>query len=201
MDAATRERVFEPFFSTDGSPVGTASLGLASVYGIVKQSGGEISVESEPGRGTTFVVHLPAVAAKGGEGRAAQAPEPENGNATILLVEDQEMVREMTRAVLDQEGYRVLVATDGREAVRVSQDFAAAIDLVITDMVMPGLSGRETAEQLRATRPGTRVIFVSGYTADVLGEPDALGPGTRFLQKPFRPDQLTAAVRDALRER
>ena len=201
MDPASRERVFEPFFSADNSAVGKTGLGLASVYGIVKQSGGEITVESEPGRGTAFVVRLPRVAGREAERGPAQTPEGSDGNGTILLVEDQEMVREMTRAVLDQEGYHVLVAADGREAVRVSQGFAGEIDLVITDVVMPGLSGRETAEQLRTARPGARVIFVSGYTADALGGRDALEPGTRFLQKPFRPDELTAAVRDALGER
>ena len=104
----------------------------------------------------------------------------------------------MTRSVLDDEGYEVLVARDGDEALRVSEGFSGTIDLMITDVVMPGLSGPETANLVRAARPDTRVIFVSGYTADALGEQSALGPGTRFLQKPFKPDVLTAAVRDVL---
>jgi PAS domain S-box-containing protein len=197
MDAAAREHVFEPFFGEKAGPGDAVGLGLASVYGIVKQSGGEIRVESEPGRGSVFVVRLPRVPAVPPKG-AAPSPGGATAGRTILLVDDQEMVREMTRSVLDEEGYQVLVAGDGDEALRVSEGFAGPIDLMITDVVMPGPSGPETANRVRAGRPNTRVIFVSGYTADALGDQNALGPGTRFLQKPFKPDDLTAAVRAVL---
>ncbi|HEY6553020.1 MAG TPA: response regulator, partial [Vicinamibacteria bacterium] len=198
LDAAARERVFEPFFGPEGGAGKVAGLGLASAYGIVTQSGGEIRVESEPGRGSVFVVRFPRVAsvAKAGADRS-----PAAGGAsgqTILLVDDQEMVREMTRAVLDQEGYDVVVAASGEEALRLCESSPGAIDLVIADVVMPGLSGPETIARIRVSRPGTRVIFVSGYTADALGDRNPLGPGTRFLQKPFKPDDLTDAVRTAL---
>jgi PAS domain S-box-containing protein len=198
LDAAAREHVFEPFFGQKAGPGEAAGLGLASVYGIVKQSGGEIRVESEPGRGSVFVVRLPRVPAVA-PADTGPSPAPVTSGRTILLVDDQEMVREMTRSVLDEEGYQVLVAGDGDEALRVSEGFSGAIDLMITDVVMPGLSGPETAQRVRAGRPDTRVIFVSGYTADALGDESALGPRTRFLQKPFKPDDLTAAVRAALR--
>jgi nitrogen-specific signal transduction histidine kinase/CheY-like chemotaxis protein len=198
LDAAARERVFEPFFGPEGGPGKVAGLGLASAYGIVTQSGGEIRVESEPGRGSVFVVRFPRVASVA---KASAGQSPAAGGAsghTILLVDDQEMVREMTRAVLDQEGYDVMVAASGEEAVRVCESFTGTIDLVIADVVMPGLSGPETIARVRASRPGTRVIFVSGYTADALGDRHPLGSGTRFLQKPFKPDDLTDAVRTAL---
>jgi CheY-like chemotaxis protein/anti-sigma regulatory factor (Ser/Thr protein kinase) len=198
LDAAGREHVFEPFF-VQGGPGEVAGLGLASVYGIVKQSGGEIRVESEPGRGSIFVVRLPRVPA-GATPSARPSPGASASGQTILLVDDQEMVREMTRSVLDEGGFQVLVAADGGEALRISQTFPGAIDLLITDVVMPGLSGPETAERIRAGRPDTRVIFVSGYTADALGDRGALGPRTRFLQKPFKPDELTATVRAILGE-
>jgi len=196
LDPVAREHVFEPFFSHRAGPGEVAGLGLASVYGIVKQSGGEILVESEPGRGSAFLIRLPRVPAEA----AARATSPATRLAgrTILLVDDQEMVRDMTKSVLDQAGYDVLVAGSGDEAIEVSEAFSGAIDLVITDVVMPGLSGRETAERLRARRPDTRVIFVSGYTADALSDRDALRPGTRFLQKPFKPGDLTATVRSVL---
>jgi PAS domain S-box-containing protein len=199
LDAAARERVFEPSFGRNGGPGEVASLGLASVYGIVKQSGGEILIESEPGRGSVFVIKLPRVSPIPAAG---PGPNPAGGRPgrTILLVDDQEMVREMTRSVLDEAGYEVLIAADGEEALRVSERFSGAIDLVITDVIMPGLSGPETVKRVRAGRPGTRVIFISGYTADALGDRSALGAGTRFLQKPFKPDDLTAAVRGVLGE-
>jgi CheY-like chemotaxis protein len=145
-----------------------------------------------------FVVRFPRVASVA---KASAGQSPAAGGAsghTILLVDDQEMVREMTRAVLDQEGYDVMVAASGEEAVRVCESFTGTIDLVIADVVMPGLSGPETIARVRASRPGTRVIFVSGYTADALGDRHPLGSGTRFLQKPFKPDDLTDAVRTAL---
>jgi nitrogen-specific signal transduction histidine kinase/CheY-like chemotaxis protein len=198
LDAAARERVFEPFFGPEGGPGKVAGLGLASAYGIVTQSGGEIRVESEPGRGSVFVVRFPRVASVAKAG-AEQSPAAEGASGhTILLVDDEDLVREMTRAVLDEEGYDVLVAASGEEALRVSEGFSGTIDLVIADVVMPGLSGPETIARVRASRPGARVIFVSGYTADALGDRNPLGPGTRFLQKPFKPHDLTDAVRTAL---
>jgi CheY-like chemotaxis protein len=197
LDPVAREHVFEPFFSDKSGPGELGSLGLSSVYGIVKQSGGEILVESEPGQGSVFVVRLPRVPAAEAKGSGPRSS-PGPVGRTILLVDDEEMVREMTCSLLDQEGYEVLVAADGEEALRVSEGFSGVIDLVITDVVMPGLNGPETADRIRAVRPHSRVIFVSGYTADALGDRRVLGPGTRFLQKPFKPDDLTQAVRAVL---
>jgi PAS domain S-box-containing protein len=197
LDPVAQEHVFEPFFSARSGPGEVAGLGLASVYGIVKQSGGEILVESEPGRGSLFVVRLPRVPPAAAIG-AGPRPAGDAPGRTILLVDDQDMVRELTHSVLNQEGYHVLVAASGDEALQVSEGFSGAIDLVITDVVMPGLSGPETADRIRKARPDARVIFVSGFTADALGDRSVLGRGTRFLQKPFKPDDLTAAVRAVL---
>jgi CheY-like chemotaxis protein len=198
IDESARERVFDPFFRGEGAPAGAGGLSLAAVHGIVKQSGGEIGVESTPGQGATFVVRLPREAGAETAAAVPEAPAAAAGGRTILLVDDEEIVREMTRAVLDQEGHTVLLAGGGEEAVRVAEGFSGVIDLLVTDVIMPGLSGRDTAARIRAARPGTPVIYVSGYTADVLGEGEALGPGTRFLQKPFPPAALVAAVREAL---
>jgi len=198
MDATTRAHIFEPFFTTKERGKGTG-LGLSTVYGIVQQSEGYVSLESEPGRGTTFKVYLPRIdsrveAAAAGAVRAA----PQGGAETILVVEDQEPVRRLTRKILETKGYAVLAAADGPEALRVAQHHAGAIHVLVTDVVMPGMSGREVGRRLSAERPGMRVLYLSGHADDSIVRHGVLEPGLAFLQKPFTPDTLARRVRDLL---
>jgi PAS domain S-box-containing protein len=197
MTAQVRARLFEPFFTTKEPGKGTG-LGLATVYGIVKQSGGHIEVDSTPGRGTTFRIYLPRVDGPEpgpGGSPAVQAP---RGNETVLLVEDEEEVRVLARLVLRAGGYQVLEARDGEEALAVCQAHAGAVDLVVTDVIMPRLGGPELAARLRTLRPGARVLYMSGYTDDALGRQQLLGPDAPFLQKPFTVASLAAKVRAVL---
>jgi CheY-like chemotaxis protein len=198
MDAATLARIFEPFFTTKGPGRGTG-LGLAMVYGFVKQSGGHIEAESEVGRGTTFKVYLPRTDETAPSGRPAQdfgvLP---GGSETLLLVEDQDAVRAFARHVLLTAGYTVLEARDGEEALRVARQCQGPIHLLVTDVVMPGMSGPQLAEMLARDRPGLRALFVSGYADEALtrcGVPEA---GPAFLQKPFNPVRLARKVRKVL---
>jgi two-component system cell cycle sensor histidine kinase/response regulator CckA len=201
MDAATKARMFEPFFTTKGIGKGTG-LGLATVYGIVKQSGGYIAVASEPGRGTTFRIYLPAVAeaapsASAGAGGADAMP---NGSGTILLVEDEAAVRALARRVLEQSGYTVLEAADGLEGARVAEEFGGDIDLLLTDVVMPNLGGRGLVERLRSTRPRMAVLFISGYPDGEVERGGLTSAGAAYLEKPFSPRLLRETVRQALEE-
>ena len=195
MDLKVQARVFEPFFTTKEKGKGTG-LGLATVYGIVKQSEGYISVESAPGQGTTFRIYLPRV-----EAPAAAAPAPSEkpasttGSETILLVEDEESVRRLARAFLENRGYQVLEARDGAHAVEICQNRGQRIHLMVTDVVMPKMSGRELAQRVASLRPEMRVLFVSGYTGDSLTLP---GPHVAFLEKPFGPSDLIKKVREML---
>jgi two-component system cell cycle sensor histidine kinase/response regulator CckA len=198
MDAETQAHLFEPFFTTKGVGEGTG-LGLATVYGIVKQSGGHITAYSEPGRGATIKIYLPRVDAAS-ELREA---EPEavvlrRGSETVLLVEDDEAVRELTREVLEMQGYSVLAVADAAEAPRVVEGASGPIHLLVTDVVMPRLSGRELTERLRSLRPGLRVLYISGYADTAIVHHGVLDPGTPFLQKPFTPDALLRSVRKVL---
>jgi two-component system, cell cycle sensor histidine kinase and response regulator CckA len=198
MDDHTREHCFDPFFTTKDRGKGTG-LGLATVYGIVSQSGGFIEVASAPGRGSTFDIYLPQVdppagAAAGDIGAAGDA----QGSETILLVEDEVLVRNVARGALESLGYTVLEAANGQEALQVSQDCAGPIHLLLTDVIMPGLNGRELAEKVRASRPQLRVIFMSGYTADVASQQDGFQDLGAFLVKPFDQATLGRKVRDVL---
>ncbi|HWP35097.1 MAG TPA: GAF domain-containing protein [Thermodesulfobacteriota bacterium] len=208
MDAATQARIFEPFFTTKPPGRGTG-LGLSTVYGIVRQSGGHIEVDSAPGAGATFTILLPraeeqpaaapAPAAAGpGPGEPSRAPARPPAEATVLVVEDEEGVRELVREVLVQQGYRVLLAPHGAAALAVAAGYRGAIDLLLTDLVMPHLSGRELARRLLAERPALRILFVSGYADTAL--PPAAGPDGRaaFLPKPFSPHRLVRAGRELL---
>jgi PAS domain S-box-containing protein len=201
MTEEVRARIFEPFFMTKGAGEGTG-LGLSTVYGILQQGGGTIAVESEPGRGATFTISLPA--AGGVRVPAAPAPAPAlreatgGGSEMILLVEDNDLVRALAREVLGRDGYRVIEARDGDEGLRLGTEHLAALDLVVTDLVMPGLGGRELARRLTALRPDLRIIFTSGYTDDAIVRQGALVPGSTFLQKPFTPDTLGRLVREVL---
>jgi CheY-like chemotaxis protein len=200
--------LFEPFFTTKEQGKGTG-LGLSTVYGTVKQSGGHISVESEPGRGSTFTVYLPRVAAPVAP---AERPAPERPGAspeatltpgrgeTILLVEDAQRVRAVVREILEMSGYVVLEARQGAEALEISNRHAGTIHLLVTDVVMPQMSGRELAERLAKTNPGLKVLYMSGYTDNAIVHHGVLDPGTRFIGKPFSAAELTHKVREALDE-
>ena len=199
MDEATRARLFEPFFTTKEPGKGTG-LGLSTAYGIVRQSGGHIWVSSEPGQGTSFKICLPLVTEKP-EGETA-APEPAGdtvrGAETVLLVEDATRVREVVREILEMNGYAVLEARHGAEALEISARHGSRIHLMVTDVVMPQMSGRELAQHLAGTRPDMRVLFMSGYTDNAIVRHGVLEAGTAFLSKPFTPDALAAKVREVL---
>jgi two-component system cell cycle sensor histidine kinase/response regulator CckA len=196
MDEATRLRVFEPFFTTRKEGTG---LGLSTVYGVVRQSGGLIAVETTPGVGTLFTIHLPQVAAP-----AVAAPTPAAavpravGTETILLAEDEASVRELVAKTLRQRGYRVIEAPDGQTALAAAEAHQGKLDLLITDVVMPDISGPEVARGLRQDRPGIRVLYMSGYTDDAVLQHGVLTNETPFLQKPFSPAELAAKVREVL---
>jgi len=198
MDRAVKARLFEPFFTTKEVGKGTG-LGLATVYGIVKQSGGYIWVYSEPRRGTTVKVYLPRV--PGAAEPPLPAPEPpalRGGHETVLLVEDAAPVRTLARRTLEAGGYTVLDAADGPSAIELSRRHGGVIDVLVTDVVMPGMSGRELAERLAPTRPEMKVLYTSGYTDDAMVRQGVLSAGVAFLQKPFVPDTLARKVRDVL---
>jgi CheY-like chemotaxis protein len=197
MDAATRARIFEPFFTTKGEK-GTG-LGLATVYGVVKQSGGHITVESEVGHGTTFHIYLPRLTEAAPARRSQHAgPELPRGTEAVLLVEDEDEVRALTRLVLEGCGYRVLEARHGAEALQISERHPERIDLLLTDVVMPGLGGREVADRLTAQRPGLKVLFLSGYTDDSVVRHGVREDTVHFLQKPFTAVSLTRKMREVL---
>jgi CheY-like chemotaxis protein len=198
MDAATMARIFEPFFTTKGEGKGTG-LGLATVFGIVKQSGGHVAVYSEPGGGATFKIYLPRV---GGENpsavtRLAQPVVP-RGTETILLVEDEPALLALSRHLLSAQGYTVLEAGCGEKATRAAKQYEGTIHLLVTDVVMPGLSGRQVAERITALRPGVRVLFLSGYTDDAVIRHGVLQAESAFLQKPYTPAALAQKVREVL---
>src|SRR6266571_4899733 len=203
MDAETTAHLFEPFFTTKEVGKGTG-LGLATVYGIVKQSEGYITAYSEPGHGTTFKIYLPRAAAPGAASPTPPAPPAPQGKATaggsetILVVEDEEAVRSLSRRALEASGYTVLAAADGPDAVRLLERYRGPIHLVLTDVIMPGMNGRELAQRLVQRRPGLRVLYMSGYPGDAIVHRGALEPGTAFLQKPFMPEDLARKVREVL---
>jgi CheY-like chemotaxis protein len=198
MDAETRSHLFEPFFTTKAQGHGTG-LGLSTVYGIVKQSGGEIVVYSEPGHGTCVKTYFPSIAESAVEGTADKLVEKiRPGSETILLVEDEEAVRKLVLRTLEKQGYRLLVAASGVDAVRLAEHYTGPIHLLITDVVMPLMGGRETAERLKAMRQAMRVLYVSGYTETTIGRGGKLHTRENFLQKPFTPQSLMRQVRELL---
>ncbi len=198
MDAATLARVFEPFFTTKARGKGTG-LGLATVYGIVRQSGGQVAVSSTLGTGTTFRIHLPRVDSPVEPSRAAPPVAlPAAGTETVLVAEDEQIVRVLIRKVLEQAGYTVLLAGGGAEALQLAERHTGPIHLLVTDVVMPGMSGRELARRLLERRPDTKVLYVSGYADVAVERHGVLDPGTAFMQKPFSPSALAQRVRDVL---
>jgi PAS domain S-box-containing protein len=200
MDANTLSHIFEPFFTTKELGKGTG-LGLATVYGIVKQSGAYIQAYSEPGRGTTFRVYLPRVQQETEVAPSLTTEPARGGEETILLAEDEESLRLIVREMLQEAGYTVLDAKDPEGALRVARDHPGPIHLVVTDVVMPGISGRELAESLEARRPGIAVLYMSGYTDEAIAHQGVLAEGVQFLEKPFTTESLLRKVRLVLDER
>jgi PAS domain S-box-containing protein len=197
MDAATQEHIFEPFFTTKEKGKGTG-LGLSTVYGIVKQSGGHVWVQSLPGQGTTFDVGLPRVDAPVGESKRRPSGVLATGKELILVAEDEEGVRKLTERILRNAGYRVVVAGSGAEAIRIWEAMGKQVELLLTDVVMPQMSGRELAQQLCAQKPGLKVLYMSGYTDDAIVHHGVLDVGARLIGKPFAAADLTRRIREIL---
>jgi len=200
MDEATKARVFEPFFTTKEQGKGTG-LGLSTAYGIVKQSDGYISVYSERGIGSTFKVYLPRMdSVRDTPSVPPAASVTDRGSETVLLVEDEEGVRKLVGGILARHGYRVLEASSGEEAIAVAQEFSGKIDLLLSDVVLLGMSGRELAERLRLQMPSLKVIYMSGYTDDAIVRHGVLTQSAEFLQKPFNSDTLLRKLRTVLQQ-
>jgi CheY-like chemotaxis protein len=198
MDAATRTQIFEPFFTTKAAGQGTG-LGLATVYGVVKQNSGFINVYSEPGHGTTFAIYLPRHAGAAAPARAERVAGPlARGHETILLVEDEPSILELTAKVLEGQGYTVLTAGTPGAAILLAMEYSGEIHLLLTDVVLPEMNGRDLAKNLLARHPHLRRLFMSGYTANVIAHRGVLDAGVHFIQKPFSIGSLAAKVREAL---
>ncbi|HZR77867.1 MAG TPA: ATP-binding protein [Chthoniobacterales bacterium] len=201
MDAETKARIFEPFFTTKGPGKGTG-LGLATVYGIVKQSGGGILVDTEPGRGTCFHIYFPHERRPVDQVKTITVEPPVGSNfETVLVVEDDEIVRELVCDVLEGNGYTVLCAMDGPAALKMAEEYDKLIDLLVTDVVMPQMNGPELASRLSLLRPELKVLYVSGYSADDIGDHGVLKEDLQLLQKPFSPQSLLQRVREVLSHR
>jgi PAS domain S-box-containing protein len=197
MDAPTQARIFEPFFTTKEKGKGTG-LGLSTVYGVVKQSGGYIEVQSEIGKGTTFIIYMPTVEAAIETDATVHENAAGKGVETILLVEDEAALRTLSRNLLQLGGYTVIEAQNGNEALEIVEKHQGTIHLLLTDVVMPGISGRELAKKLTLQRPDLKVVYMSGYTGQAVGDNEVLGKRSFFLQKPFSRQSLTQKVREAL---
>jgi CheY-like chemotaxis protein len=197
IDAETRARIFEPFFTTKEQGKGTG-LGLSTVYGIVKQSGGYINVVSQPGASTSFKLYLPRIDAAAEVSAASAAPRLQMGTETILLVEDEDGVRTLTRQLLQKQGYTVLETRHGGEALLLCERHNGPIHLLLTDVVLSQISGRELAQRLALIRPDMRVLFMSGYSEDAIVQHGVLASGHAFLQKPFTAEGLGSKIREVL---
>jgi CheY-like chemotaxis protein len=197
MTDEVRARIFEPFFTTKGVGKGTG-LGLATVHGIVTQAGGAVTVESAVGAGTTFAVLLPAAAEAPAPAPATGAVASARGSETVLLAEDEPSVRRLARLALEGQGYTVLEAGTVEAAVRTAEVHPGPIHVLVADVVLPGLEGRDLVGAVTAARPGVRVLYTSGYTGDAVARSAGPGPGDAFLQKPFAPMALAKKVREVL---
>ena len=197
MDEATRQRIFEPFFTTKERGKGTG-LGLSIVYGIVRQSGGHITIDTEPGRGATFRITLPRVEPAEARAKLSKDSDPPRGTETILLVEDQAEVRRFAAACLRSYGYQVLEASNGEEALRLYRETSKPIQITVTDVVMPGMTGVDLSKKLRSLSPGAKVLFVSGYADSVILRHGVLDSNIAFLQKPYSPSALIGKIREIL---
>jgi two-component system cell cycle sensor histidine kinase/response regulator CckA len=198
MDHDTQSRIFEPFFTTKEVGKGTG-LGLSTVYGIIKQSGGNVWVYSEPGKGTTFRVYLPQIESGVAEPDSSKAAlTMKHGSETVLLVEDEDMVRKLASELLEETGYVVLSASGGEEAINFATTHTDRIDLLITDVVMPKMSGKEVAEQLKKIHPETKVLFMSGYTDEAIVHHGIVDSNIAFIQKPFSEHALAHKIREVL---
>jgi PAS domain S-box-containing protein len=197
MDEETRERIFEPFFTTKGMGKGTG-LGLAIVYGIAQQHGGFVEVLSEPGKGSSFFVYLPLIEAEYPEKADGKEAEIMHGTETVLLAEDEETVRDLVRSLLEDYGYRVFAVGNGMEAVETFREHRANIDLLLFDVIMPKMNGKDAYDEIRMTAPSTRALFMSGYTGDILNNKGILEEGLTFLSKPVAPAALLRKIRTIL---
>jgi len=199
MDTETLEKVFEPFFTTKELNKGTG-LGLSMVYGAVKQNNGFVNVYSEPGQGTTIKIYLPCHAAKAAETKEPKTQAAARGHETILLAEDEPAILKMTTRMLEQIGYKVLAAGTPGEAIALAREHAGEIHLLMTDVVMPEMNGRDLAKNLLSLYPGLKRLFMSGYTANVIAHHGVLDEGVHFIQKPFSKSDLTVKVREVLED-
>lgn len=200
MDEATKSHIFEPFFTTKGPGKGTG-LGLATVYGIVRQTGGGISVESDRGKGSTFRIYLPLESAAVAKTKIVIEPIQKSQNfETVLVVEDEEIVRELVCDVLSEQGYNVMCAVDGMDALVKAGEYDGKIHLLVTDVIMPNMNGQELAVQLSAIRPEMKVLYVSGYSDNDIGDHGVLDPRIELLQKPFTPQVLARKIRDVIQD-
>jgi CheY-like chemotaxis protein len=198
MDAGTLTHIFEPFFTTKERGKGTG-LGLATVYGIVKQSNGYIGVDSVPGKGTSFQIYLPRHEGQPAvEESKSDSIDKLRGSETILLVEDSQPLRKLANTYLESCGFRVLSAESGEDALKVATRFGGLFDLLLTDVVMPGMNGRALAEHLLPRQPGMSVLYMSGYTDSFIAGHGVLDPGTHLLHKPFTEEVLIRKVREVL---
>jgi hypothetical protein len=197
MDAETVQRIFEPFFTTKAQGKGTG-LGLATVQAIIQQFGGCITVDSACGQGTTFRIYLPQTEEESSQAETPAAPAAARGSETVLLAEDEALVRQMVGAVLTACGYTVLEATQGDEALRLCREHEGPIDLLLTDVIMPGLCGAELAQHATECRPGLKTLFMSGYTEESLGTHGIAAVTAPFIRKPFAPADLARKVREVL---
>jgi two-component system, cell cycle sensor histidine kinase and response regulator CckA len=197
MDKEIIESIFEPFFTTKQTGKGTG-LGLATVYGIVIQNKGCIDVYSQQGQGTTFAIYIPRYTGEASGVRPESAKSVKGGNETILLVEDEPAILRLTSRMLERQGYKVFVAGTPGEAIRIAKQHIGQIQMLITDVVMPEMNGRELADFLLPLYPGFKRLFISGYTADLIAHHGILEPGVYFLQKPFAAEELAAKVKEVL---